>query len=97
MERKQDKHCGSEFSFYCFIKRLILKKTLSFVYILRQKGSPDDLMNIHCVHWKMNDTLRRSDDRNWPIKTLEMDNHYDSCNYLFFIYFILFFIYLFFD
>ena len=39
-------------------------------------------MNIHCVNLKMNDTLRRSDDRNWPIKTLEMDNCYDSCNYL---------------
>ena len=30
----------------------------------------------------MNDTLRRSDDRIWPIKTLEMHNCYDSCNYI---------------
>ena len=41
MERKQDKHCGSEFSLYCFIKKIITKSvdaiSRSFVYFLRQK------------------------------------------------------------
>ena len=39
--------------FYCFIKKLIKKSVdainRSLVYILRQKSSPDDLMNIHLV------------------------------------------------